>query len=208
MTRTKKARKETYYQRWMKGKRKMTIILREEEYEAIKKFCDAHQMSYRQFFVEVAPRLLKEAEALRQALAERESQLNAVTGKYNDLVAKYNDLVQRYKALKGEHEETVEKYEGLLSDYNRLKAELSTVTGELTQTKARLQSTEAQLKAREGELTKANEELTKLREVLDIILKGRVEVDTEYCEKLRPYGFVPVEKGFMKKGVVCTNSGL
>lgn len=198
MQKTKKAKKETYYQRWLRGKKKMTIIIREEEYETIKQFCDANKISYREFFTTIAPNLLRENKELK-------GQINGLTEKYNSLVEKYNALVEKYKQLKGEHEEIAQEYENLLNQYNQLKAQLSRVSNEYNDTKVKLQSTEEQLR-------KANEELKELKEILDIVLKGHVEVDLQYCEKLRPYGFREVEKevsvGFMKKSVVsvCVNS--
>ena len=44
----------------MKGKKRMQIIMKEEEFNAIKQFCDEHRMSYREYFTQVAPKLLIE----------------------------------------------------------------------------------------------------------------------------------------------------
>ena len=200
-----KEKKETYYQRWLKGKKRMLLIMKEEEFNAIKQFCDAHQMSYREFFTTVAPKLLiekqqlaGEIEGLKKALAEKEAQVN-------DITTKYNALLQKYKEVKAELESVNGKYSELLSENSALRDELKKTANELSSTKSRLQSTEA-------ELRKANEELSKLREAVEIITKhGRAEVPTEFCEKLRPFGFQLVHKevssGFMKKSVVsiCTN---
>ena len=212
MARAKSKKKETYYQRWLKGKKRMLLIMKEEEFNAIKAFCDAHQMSYREFFTTIAPKLLiekqqlaGEIEGLRKALAEKEAQVNDIAAKYNALAEKYNALLQKYKEVKAELESVNEKYSELLSENSALRDELKKTANELSSTKSRLQSTEA-------ELRKANEELKALREAVEIITKhGRAEVPTEFCEKLRPFGFQLAQKevstGFMKKSVVsiCTN---
>ena len=198
-------KKETYYQRWLRDKKKMTIIMKKDEFEAIKKFCDENRMSYRQFFVEVAPKLLRENEALRKSLEEREAQLNAVTGKYNDLVAKYNTLREKYEKVVSEAEDLESEKAGLEAKVSALTGELTRVKADLDSTRKRLSEAEAQLKAKDEELSRAKEELTKTKEILGILLGGKVEVGVEYCEKLRPYGFALVQKGFMKKAV-CTNS--
>ena len=214
MARAKKTKekKETYYQRWLKGKKRMLLIMKEEEFNAVKQFCDAHQMSYREFFTTVAPKLLiekqqlaGEIEGLRKALADKEAQVNDITAKYNALAEKYNTLLQKYKEVKAELESVNEKYSELLSENASLRDELKKTANELSSTRGKLTSVEAQLKAKE-------EELSKLREAVEIIVKhGRAEVPTEFCEKLKPFGFGLAQKevstGFMKKSVVsiCTN---
>ncbi|MBB5253513.1 hypothetical protein [Sulfurisphaera ohwakuensis] len=204
MQKAKSKKKERYIDRWLKGKKRMSIIMREEEYNIIKQFCDSNRISYREFFVSIAPRLLKENEELKKTMAEKDSQINDLTAKYNSLVEKYNTLVEKYKQLKGEYEDTTRDYENLLNEYNKLKGELSRVSNELEETKQRLREKENSLNALTGELTK-------LKEILDILTHGRVEVPVEYCEKLKPYGFhlatKEVSTGFMKKSYVeiCTN---
>ena len=201
-----KAKRETYYQRWLRGKKKMTIILREEEYNAIKQFCDAHQMSYRQFFVEVAPKLLRENEALRNEIEGLRKALAERDGQIAELTAKYNSLAEKYKKTREELASLTEEYEDVKSEKNALTGELTQVKAELEVTKKRLSEAEARAKRAEEELSKAKEELAKTKEILGILLGGKVEVSTKYCEKLKDFGFHVGQRGFMKKEVVCTNS--
>ena len=183
----------------------MTLIMKEEEFNAVKQFCDEHQISYREFFTAIAPNLLRENQELRKTLTDKDTQINDITAKYNGLVDKYNSLLEKYKQLKGEHEGIAQEYENLLNENNQLKAKLSQVSNEYNDTKAKLQTVQT-------ELSKANSELSRVRELFDIILKGHVEVEAEYCPKLEQFGFKLVQKevntGFMKKSVVnvCVNS--
>ena len=192
----KEEKKETYYQRWMKGKRRMTLIMKEEEFEAIKKFCDENRMSYREFFTQVAPKLLIENQQLR-------SMLNDVSAKYNDLVVKHNELVQKYRTLKKEHENLEGEKDRLMSEYEEALAKVSTLTGELTRVKGELESTRKALTEKEGQLKKAEEELSELREVVSVLTRlSKVEVPVEYCGQLKKFGF-DIKKRLTRE--VCSN---
>ena len=71
----RKKKGERYIDRWMKDKKKLTFILKKEEYEALKKFCDEHQMSYREYFTQYAPRLIIENQQLKKQLEELKKML-------------------------------------------------------------------------------------------------------------------------------------
>ena len=202
MTRAKskktKEKKETYYQRWLRGKKRMLLIMREEEFNAVKQFCDERQMSYREFFTTVAPKLLIEnqelkatVEELRKALEEKESRVNDLEAEYNAVAEEYNSLKEAYESLKSEHE--------------AVKNDLAATRADLDQAKRNLEELKAQLDAKDSELKE-------LKGVLEIITdEGRVELPAEYCGRLKKYGFHLEEKevgGFMKKSTVkvCTNS--
>ena len=215
MARAKSKKKETYYQRWLKGKKRMLLIMKEEEFNAIKAFCDEHKMPYREFFTQVAPKLLienqkltGEIEDLRKALAERESQLSTAVNENQQLRAQLNDLQAKLKALRGDYNRLYSEYTTLSDAYSKLKSEKEALERELANTRAELSNAKQSIEELRAQLRSKEDELSKLKDVLETITgRGKVELPAELCSKLEKFGFHLVQKGVgFKKKVVCTNS--
>lgn len=207
----KEEKKETYYQRWLKGKKRMLLIMKEEEFNAVKQFCDQNKMSYREFFTQVAPKLLVENQQLRKALEETESRLRAVVDENEKLKAQVvllqrdvDEVVEQCKGIKKERD-------SLEAEGRRLKSEVEALRHDLTNTRAELENTRRGLEELKAQLNMRDGEVRELKGVLDVIVqKGKVDLPPEYCEQLKKYGFHMAERkvgDFIKKTVaVCTNS--
>ena len=229
MARAKKEKKETYYQRWLRGKKRMLLIMKEEEFNAVKAFCDAHQMSYREFFVNVAPKLLTENEELKKnleevkkALAEKEAEVGELRealakkeAELKDLSEKHGSLVEKCRALNEKHKALSEDYSSLSEAYEALKEKLAEAEAELNEKESELQEVKKVLSDLQARLKSAEAEAKELKEVLGIITReGEVELPVEFCDRLKKYGFHTEEKevssglgGLIKKTVsVCTNA--
>ena len=212
MPRRKKEKKETYYQRWLKGKKRMLIIMKEEEFNAIKQFCDANMMSYREYFTQVAPKLLLENQELKKKIDELTTQVSAkenevaqIKSEYYELVQNYNALLERYKGKEKELGSVKSRAQELESENAKLREELSKATNEIASLKQKISDLEAQLRD-------TSSELVNVKKVLDTIIKeGYVELNEGLCPQMKAYGFKLVQKevstGFMKKVTVtvCAN---
>ena len=203
----KKKKGERYIDRWMKDKKKLTFILKKEEYEALKKFCDANMMSYREYFTQYAPRLIIENQELKKQLEEKEARLKEMEEKASAAVALEQEL-QRLKLEKEQAQKELEElhsyYSAAVQEVDRLEERIKGLEQELAAVKEEKDQLVKQLQEKEARVKE-------LEEVLSIILKeGYARVPSEFCERLRPYGFSLHEKerreGFRKEVVeVCSN---
>mgnify|MGYP001770684552 CR=1 FL=1 len=212
VARGRKKKGERYIDRWLQGKKRLGFVLKEEEFEAIKKFCDEHKVSYREFFTQIAPRLLIENQELKKKIEElstsvvsKEEEIARVSKEYDDLVQAYNMTIEKLKEVKGELDRVSSLYNKAITENSALKKELERANSEV-------QALQEKVKGLEAQLSSANSELQKVKGVLDMILKnGHAELDPKFCPQLKEYGFKVREKevtrGFMKKETirVCSN---